>query len=198
MRFARLPLMLASILLAVSCAKPPQAEIDAAKAAVTAAAKNADVVTYAPDSLRVAQEKIAALDEEIGAQGRRAAISRKYETAQRLAADAAAGAARTVADAGAAKEQVAKEAAALIEKVGASIPSFESKVWAARRVRGIRLDFAGLGRAAVEARAALADALKDLVAGAFAAAKAKATAVEDRLAEAEENVTAQIRVTRGR
>ena len=39
-----------------------------AKAAMDATAKSADVVTYAPDELRLAQEKIAALDAEVAAQ----------------------------------------------------------------------------------------------------------------------------------
>ena len=46
------PLLLVCALFA--CAKPPQAEIDAARSAVASAAKNADVVAYAPDTLKSA------------------------------------------------------------------------------------------------------------------------------------------------
>jgi len=60
MKLLRSIMVLAAVLCIASCAHPPQAEIDAAQAAMDAAAKNADVVTYAPDSLRVAQEKILA------------------------------------------------------------------------------------------------------------------------------------------
>ena len=59
MKIARLFAVAALLALLGACAHPPQAEIDAARAALDAASRNADVITYAPDSLRRAQEKMA-------------------------------------------------------------------------------------------------------------------------------------------
>jgi hypothetical protein len=191
--------LLAAILSLASCAKPPQAEIDAAKAAMDATAKSADVVTYAPDELRLAQEKIAALDAEVAAQARRSPLSRNYDATRTLARDAADAATRAVGAAATAKDQVAREAAALAEEVTTSIPQFESRVWAARRVPRIKLDvILPLGLLPAQARGIVDDARKDIGAGAFATAKAKLQAIKDQLSDCEETITEQTRIARSR
>ena len=199
MRDMRPLVLLAVLLLLASCAKPPQAEIDAAKAAMDATAKSADVVTYAPDELRLAQEKIAALDAEVAAQARRSPLSRNYDATRTLARDAADAATRAVGAAATAKDQVAREAAALAEEVTTSIPQFESRVWAARRVPRIKLDvILPLGLLPAQARGIVDDARKDIGAGAFATAKAKLQAIKDQLSDCEETITEQTRIARSR
>lgn len=199
MRYMRPLVFFVTLLCIASCAKPPQAEIDAAKAALDAAAKNPDVVTYAPDSLRVAQEKMAALDAEISAQARRTVLSRNYDLAKSLALEAADDARKADADAVATKEQVARDASSLVEEVTTAIPLFESKVWAAKRVPRIKLDFiAPLALLPAQARATLADAQKDISGGAFATAKAKLMAVKDQLSSSEETITEQTRIAKSR
>ncbi len=199
MRVTRLFVLFAVIVLLASCAQPPQAEIDAAKAAMDATAKSADVVTYAPDELRSAQEMLAALDAEVAAQARRSALSRNYDRTRVLARDAAAAAAKTLTTAAAAKEQVAREAASLADELTASIPQFESKVWAAKRVPRIKLDvILPLGLLPEQARAVVQDARQDISAGAFATAKAKLQAVKDQLSACEETITEQTRIARSR
>jgi hypothetical protein len=199
MRYARPVLFFVTLLCIAACAKPPQAEIDAAKTALDAASKNPDVVTYAPDSLRVAQEKMAALDTELAAQARRTALSRGYDLCRSLAQEAEEDARKAGADAVATKEQVARDASSLVEEVAAAIPLFESKVWAARRVPRIKLDFiARMGLLPAQARATVADAQKDIGEGAFATAKAKLNAVKDQLASSEETITEQTRIARSR
>jgi hypothetical protein len=191
--------LLAATLFLTSCAKPPQAEIDAAKAAMDVTAKSADVVTYAPDELRLTQEKIAALDAEVAAQERRSPLSRNYDATRTLARDAADAATKTLSAAATAKDQVAREAASLAEEVTNSIPQFESKVWAARRVPRIKLDvIMPLGLLPVQARGIVEDARKDIGAGAFAAAKAKLQAIKDQLSACEETITEQTRIARSR
>jgi hypothetical protein len=199
MRDMRPLVLLAAILFLSSCAKPPQAEIDAAKAAIDVTAKSADVVTYAPDELRLAQEKIAALDAEVAAQQRRSPLSRNYDETRSLARVAADAATKTLSDAATAKDQVAREAAALAEEVTSSIPQFESKVWAARRVRNIKLDvIMPLGLLPGQARGIVDDARKDISAGAFATAKAKLQAIKDQLSACEETISEQTRIARSR
>jgi hypothetical protein len=199
MRVIRPLVLLAVIVSLASCAQPPQAEIDAAKAALDGAAKSADVVTYAPDELRSAQEKLAALDTEVAAQARRSALSRNYDQTRALAREAADTAAKALTTAAAAKEQVAREAASLVEEITASIPQFESKVWAAKRVPRIRLDvILPLGLVPEQARTIVEDARQDINAGAFATAKAKLQAVKDQLSACEETITEQTRIAHSR
>jgi hypothetical protein len=199
MRYLRPLVFFVTLLCIASCAKPPQAEIDAAKAALDAAAKNADVVTYAPDSLRVAQDKMAALDAELSAQAKRTVLSRNYDLAKSLALEAADDARKAAADAVGTKEQVARDASSLVEEVTTAIPLFESKVWAARRVPRIKMDFiTPLALLPAQARATLADAQKDISGGAFATAKAKLMAVKDQLSSSEETITEQTRIAKSR
>lgn len=197
MKYVRLLPLIALLLAAASCAKPPQAEIDAARAALTDASRADDVVTYAPDALRAAQERMAELDAEMAAQSKKSALSRSYETAGALAAEIAELARAAVIQAGEAKQQVAAEAAVLAEEVTAAIPTFESKVWAARRVARIKLDLIlPLQQVPAQARAIVEDARKDISSGAFAEAKAKLMAVKDRLSTGTQTITEQTRIAR--
>ena len=199
MRYLRPLVFFVTLLCIASCAKPPQAEIDASKAALDAAAKNPDVVTYAPDSLRVAQEKMTALDAEISAQAKRTALSRSYDLAKSLALEAADDARKAVTDAVATKEQVARDASSLVDEVTTAIPLFETKVWAAKRVPRIKLEFiTPLALIPAQARATLADAQKDISGGAFATAKAKLMAVKDQLSSSEETIAEQTRIAKSR
>ncbi len=199
MKYLRVVLTVAVALGLASCAKPPQAEIDAARLAVKTAAENVDILTYAPDSLRAAQEKMDALDNELASQQKRSPLSRSYDAVRSLAQEAVTDAQRARADADTSKQQVAKDAASLIEKVGTEIPDFEAKVWTAKRVRGIRLDaITPLALVADQARLALDDARKDLDGGAFAAARAKAMAVGDWLSQGEETITEQTRIAKNK
>lgn len=97
------------------CASPPSADIDAAKAAVEKAAAT-QAGQYAPDSLKAAQEALAALDAELKVQEGKWFGS--YEKAATLAAAARAAGEKAAADAGAAKEKA--DAAAAAEKAEAA------------------------------------------------------------------------------
>lgn len=199
MRYLRVLGICTAVLAVAACAKIPQAEIDAARSAVSAAIANADVMTYAPDSLRAAQEKLSALDSELAAQQKKSPVSRNYDRSAALAKETAAAAQGAQSDAQTSKQQAARDAASLIEKIGTAIPDFETKVWVARRVRGIKLDaIAPLSLLVDQARLALNDARKDLDSGSFAAARAKAMAVQDWLAQGEETITEQTRIAKSR
>jgi hypothetical protein len=167
MKIARVFAAAALVSFLAACAHPPQAEIDAAREALDAASRNPDVITYAPDALRRAQEKTAALDGEIALQGKRSRLSRSYDAAAELAKEALDLSARAEGEAVAAKQQVAQDAAGLVETVTAAIPAIESKVWAAKRVPRIKLDIiAPLQLIPEQARAAVDDARKDIASGA--------------------------------
>ncbi len=199
MNKARLIACALLVLLLAACASPPQADIDAAKAALASAMKNPDVITYAPDALRLAQDKMDALDAEVAAQAHRSPLSRNYDLTKTLAGDAGV-LARAAEDAAASsKQQVALEASALVDEVTAAIQPFESRVWAAKRVPRIKLDvITPLQQLPDQARATVADAQKDIAAGAFAAAKAKLSSVRDQLNASSETITEETRIARSR
>ena len=199
MKHLRVPFLLAVAFALAACAKPPQADIDAARTAIQTAAENIDVLTYAPDSLHAAQEKMDALNSELAVQQKKTPVSRSYDAVKSLAEEVVAATKQATADAATNKQQVAKDATSLIEKISTDIPDFEAKVWTAKRVRGIRLDaISPLALVADQARLALDDARKDLDSGAFAAAKAKAMAVGDWLSQGEETITEQTRIAKNR
>ncbi len=198
-RRSRAFLSVAAAALLAACSPPPQAAIDAARAALETAVRSADVVTYAPDSLRAAQEKSAALEAELAVQLKKPGLLRRFDLVQALAARAAELAGKAQTDAAAAKEQVAHDAAHLVDEVSVAIPTVESKVWAARRVPRIKLDIiANIALVPGQARAAVDDARKDIAAGAFAVAKAKLLAVKDELTLSEETIVEQTRIARSR
>jgi soluble cytochrome b562 len=189
-----------AIVLAVgACAKLPQADVDAARAAVEAAISNPDVLTYAPDSLRAAQEKLASLESELASQQKKSPVARGYDRLQALAREAVVAGQSALNDAQTSKQQAARDAASLIEKIGTTLPDFESRIWSARRVRGIDMkNISDLAFGVDQQRLVIDDARKDLDAGSFAAARAKAMAVQDWLSRGEERITEQTRIARAR
>jgi hypothetical protein len=199
MRATRLLASCLALAAICSCAQPPQQQIDAARAAVQAAERDPDVVLYAPDSLRAAQEALNALDAELQAQSRRSTLGRSYDATKDLARRASQAAASATASAQAAKQQVARQAAALVDELNAAVPDLESKLWAARRVKGISLKaLAPLASLPEQARAVVEDAQRDIEAGSFAEARAKLRAALDALAAAGDTIAEQTRLARGR
>ena len=83
------------------CGSPPDAEVDAARAAVDSAAANR-AEQYAPESLKAAQDARAALDVELKAQEGKWVKS--YDRTKELAVAAKAAGDKAAADAAAAKE----------------------------------------------------------------------------------------------
>lgn len=96
----------------VACAKPPQAELDAAKAKL-AEAEAAEASTYAPDAVAEAQQAVAAAEAEIAAQGEKLAFLRSYDSAKELisSAETKSAAARDAAAEGKAAAKADAEAA---------------------------------------------------------------------------------------
>jgi hypothetical protein len=197
MRRPRIFAVLSAALLALSCAKPPQAEIDAARAALETAARSADVVTYALDSLRAAQETMGSLQAELAVQTKRSPLGRGYEKAKQLAEETLAGTNAAVADAAAAKGELRAATGPLIAAIGEAIPEVERRLWAARRVRGMKADFlAARARDIAQAREALAGAQADFDAGSYAAANARAKAVQASLDAIDGKISEAVRLAR--
>ena len=169
------------VLALFACAKPPQADIDAARAAVAAAAKNPDIVAYAPDTLKSAQDKLAQMDTELAA--------KHYDKVKTLAIDAKATAEAAVNDAARNKQKAQADARTLIDALNKALPEAEKKAAAARNVRGIKLDFGALAKQLADAKAVVADADKDYAAGNYADALRKALVVQNQLNDGEKAVS---------
>ncbi len=190
MKYLKVILPILVVLLIGACAQPPKADIDAARAAVADAAKNADVVAYAPDTLKSAQDSLAQMETELAA--------KHYDKVKALALTAKATAGTAVNDAARNKQKAQADATALIAALKQALPDAAKKLAAAKRVRGIKLDFAGLNKQLSDAQAAVADADNDLGGGNFASALQKANAVQDQLTAAQKTVSDAIQLATGR
>jgi TonB family protein len=107
-RLAIVVLTVGLAVMTVGCGTPPTADIDAAKAAVAAAASSG-AGQYAAESLKAAEEAQAALDAELKAQ--EANWFKSYDKAKELALAAKETGEKAAAEAGAAKEKAAAAAA---------------------------------------------------------------------------------------
>ncbi|MGE5235473.1 MAG: hypothetical protein ACM3O7_03875 [Acidobacteriota bacterium] len=108
--------LVAATLLVVGCAKPPQPEIDGAKAAL-AAAEQAEAGKYAPDALDKANQAMNAVNAELQAQEAKFALFRSYTKTKQLIADAQKAADDAKQAAAAGKEKAKADARAAIDEV---------------------------------------------------------------------------------
>ena len=132
-----LPLVLVLVML-VGCQKPPQADIDAAKAALDGA-RSAEATDYAPDSLKAAEDSQAQLDAELKVQEQKFALFRSYKKATEIAQATKAAGEKAVADAKAKKEQVKGEAQTLITEAKTALD--EAKALLEKAPKGKGTDF---------------------------------------------------------
>jgi hypothetical protein len=163
-----------------ACAKPPQAEIDAAKVAVAKAAANSDVVTYASEALARAQDALSRMQTELTA--------KKYDKVKTLALEASAAAEKAITEAIANKEKMKADAAALIAAMKKALPEAEKTITAAKRIPRTGLDFTALAKTLTGAKSSLTAADADYANGNFKAAWNKVTAVQTALADGSKTV----------
>ena len=186
MKYLKVLIPVVLVLALGACAKPPQADIDAARKAVAMAAATPDIVTYAPDTLKSAQDKLAQMETELKA--------KHYDTTKNLAIEAKSTALTAANDAVKNKAQAQADATNLVDALKKALPDADKKIAAARRVAGIKLDFATLTNSLIVAKAAVSDAEKDLAAGDYATALQKATAVQAQLNDGEKQIADAIQV----
>jgi len=180
MKALKVLIPLAFVIALGACAKPPQADIDAARAAVAAAAKSADIVAYAPATLKSAQDQLAQMETELSA--------KHYDKVKTLAQQAKATATAAASDAVAGKTKAQADATALVAALQQALPDASAKLAAARRIAGVKLDVTGLQQQLAAAKTAIADAANDLSAGTYASALQKATDVQNQLTATEQTI----------
>lgn len=156
----------------VGCAKPPQAEIDAAKNAVQAAV-TAEAGDYAGGSLQEAQDAVAQLDQELKAQEEKFALFRSYKKASELAAAAKSAGEKADADAQAGKQQAMDEAQSMMTEANTLVADVQTMLDKAPRGKGTQADLDMLKNDLAGVESSLADAQNSYNAGKYLDAKSK-------------------------
>lgn len=183
------PLVLV-VAMMVGCQKAPQADIDAAKAAIESA-RTAEAGDYAQDSLRAAEDSWSQLDAELKAQDAKFALFRSYKKATELAQATKAAGEKAKGDAEAKKEQVKQEVTQLMTEAKTTLDEAKALLEKAPKGKGtqadleqMKADLAGVDTTMNEAQQAF-DAGKYLDAKSkVEAAKANATNVKTAVEQA--------------
>jgi hypothetical protein len=192
MKIARYVLIAAAALvLAVGCAKVPQAAVDAAKAAL-AGAEKAEASVYAADAFAAAKSAVAKLEAEIAAQAKKGALSRKYDTATSLAAAAKKAADDAMAAAVSGKEQIKNQLTQELPALADAIPAAQDMVKNALKVRNVKLDSKALTAELDSIKTLIADAKSAFDSGKFADAGSKAAEAKQRLDAGQKLVQAAV------
>jgi len=172
---------------AAACAKPPQAGIDAAQAALQKAT-SAGGAEYAADSLKAAQDAEAAVEAELKVQADKFSLFRSYTKTTELAAAAKTAGEKAEQDAIAGKEQAKNEASAVIDEAKAMLVQAQDLLSKAPRGKGTQADLDALKADLTGAEASVGDAESAFAAERYLDARAKAEASKT----ASGNVTAAV------
>lgn len=167
-----------------ACAKPPQAEMDAAKLEVERAV-TAEAETYAPEELEAAREALRKATAEVEAQGQKFALTRSYESARVMMQEAGT-AAETARVAAVNNREAAKAAVAdAVEAMTSQITTAEADLAALAACRKAPKGFAQdleLMRGKVDALAGqLAGLESEVEAERYKAASEMAAAIEPEM-----------------
>jgi len=163
-----------TIVMLAACAKPPQADIDAAQAALDSA-KAAEAAEYAPESLTAAEDAMAALDAELQAQQGRFFVFRSYDQAKLEAENAVKAAQLSASEAMLAKERARSEASELLARTNTLLNEASELLVLAPAGKGTAMDIAALRADLQSASQMLREAEGAFDAGHYKEASAKAT-----------------------
>lgn len=185
------------VLVMVGCQKPPQVEIDGAKAALEAA-RTAEAMDYAPDSLRAAEDATAALDAELKAQEQKFALFRSYKKSKELAAAALAAGEKASADAAAGKEEAKQQAQALITDATTALNDAKALLEKAPRGKGTQADIEAMKGDLAGVESSLAEAQNAFNAEKYLDAKSKAEAAKAAAGNVKSAIEQAIEAKKGR
>ena len=188
--------VLAVALAAAACAAPPQAAIDAAKAAMDKASA-AGAAEYAADSLKAAQDAQAALEAEIKVQADKFALFRSYTKATELANAAKTAGEKAEQDAVAGKENAKNEATALIEEAKTALTAAQEMLAKAPKGKGTAADLEAMKADLAGAETSITDASTAMGAERYLEAKAKAEAAKNAAGTVSNAVQAAIDAKKG-
>lgn len=174
-------LMLVLVFAVAGCAKPPEQDINAAKAAIEAA-QQAGASDYAPESLNKANDLKAQLDAELKTQEEKFALFRSYKKATELAQQAKAAGETAATDAATKKEQVKAEAQTLINDAKTALTEAQDMLAKAPKGKGTQADIEAMKNDLTTAGTALTDAETSFNGERYLDAKSKAEAVKNQIA----------------
>lgn len=172
-----LPLVLVLGLVMVGCAKPPEADINAAKSSLDAA-RQAEAGDYASDSLKAAEDAQAQLDNELKAQEQKFSLFRSYKHASELAADVKTKADKAAEDARTAKQKAKDEASTLIAEAKTAVEESKGMLDKAPKGKGTQADLEQMKADLATAESSLAEADTAFNAEHYLEAKSKADAAK--------------------
>ncbi len=166
-------LLIAGLVVIAGCAKPPTAEIDAAKQALEAA-KAAEAGEYAPSALASATDAQAAVDAEVAAQAKKFALFRSYKKTAELVAAAKSSAEEAARRAAAEKERARNEASNLIAQAKQTLEEARTLLANAPRGKGSQADIKALESDLAGIEMSIVEVDNVFASGRFLQAKAKA------------------------
>jgi membrane-associated HD superfamily phosphohydrolase len=187
-------LLVLALIALVACAKPPQQQIDAAKTAL-AAAKTAQADIYAPDSLKAAVDKEAALDAELATQ--QSKFFKSYKVATQLTTELQQLADKAKADAVAGKEKAKADAEAAIAAADAAVVAAREALTKAPKGKGSTADVAAMTGDVDAAAASIEAAKADMTAEKYFDAKTKADSAKASAEKVSADVAAAIELKKG-
>lgn len=193
MRKVMFALLVVALLGLVACAKPPQQEIDAAKAALQAV--KAEAATYAPESLKAATDKEAALDQELATQQNK--FFKSYKVATQLTTELKQLAGKAKADAAAGKEAAKTEAEAAVVATEVALATATEDLKKAPKGKGSQADLAAMQGDLDAALKTIEDAKADIAAENYLDAKSKLDTAKAQAEKVTADVLAAIELKKG-
>lgn len=181
----------------VGCAKPPQPAIDAANAAL-ASAKTAEAGDYAADSLKSAEDAVAALQTELKAQEEKFALFRSYKKSEELAAAAKTAGEKAASDAGAAKEAAKAAATQGLAELKTALDETKMLLDKAPKGKGTQADLEMMKNDLMTVESSVADAENALNAGKYKDAQAKIDAAKQTVANTKAAIEQAVAAKAGR
>ncbi len=186
---------LAAALFLSACASAPKEEIAATQAAVNTA-KTDDVTTYAPESLKDADDTLQKAMAEVQTQDNKFALSRDYKAASDLLKQAKDKAAKAATDAQANKLKTKADAEAAITALGPQLAEAKKSLASAPRGKDTKADLEAMQadyKAAEEAQTAATQAMSsEKYMDALSQAKtaeSKAAGIIDQVKAAKEKIS---------
>ncbi len=177
-----------ALVMVVACGKPPQAEIDAAKAALEAA-KAAEAEKWAEAEYQAAENSLSAAEAVVDAQAQK--WFKSYDKAKELMAAAEADARKAADDAVTNKETAMNEATAAIADATTALDEAKTALAGAPKGKDTKADLElfkqdleGLAATLTEAQTAMDSEDYYVAKDKASSVKEKATSISDQIAEA--------------
>jgi hypothetical protein len=195
--FLAISLIIGCSLFLAACASAPTAEITATKAAV-AAAQTEDVRTYAPDSLKAAEDELNKALAEVQTQDGKFFVSRDYKQASTGLKSAKDLAEKAASDAQANKAKAKSDAEAALAALPQSIEEAKKALAKAPKGKDTKADIEAMQNDLKVAEEALTEANTAMSSGQYKDALTKAESAKEKTSAITEQVQKALEKVRGR